>query len=217
MGSINGEAPQLRRRPALTSLTMKGVCRKCNNGWMSDLEVAVEPIMLRVFGGVDIDQLSSAEIQILARWAAKTAIALSYATPQNAPIPLQASHSLHPDYQGPVRFGFFYSMITADRKLESSYLQVVYGEELGLIGTQEIAGARLVLCLNNHCLIVDFPPAIAGFTFALGESCSAQLWPVRRPAGIAELKFDGPPTIDRVLLELCRAISVQVDLGSLRA
>jgi hypothetical protein len=216
-GSVSGEVPELKRRPALTALTMKGVCKKCNNEWMSALEVAVEPIMLRVFSGIDIDQLSPAEIQTVARWAAKTAITLSYATPQNAPVPLQASHSLHPDYRGPVRFGFFYSKITADRTLENGYLQVVYGEELGLIGTQEIAGARLVLCLNNHCLMVDFPPAIAGFGFDLGESCSAQLWPARRPAGVAELKFDGPRTIDRVLLALCRAISVQVDLGSLRA
>jgi hypothetical protein len=86
---------------------MKGVCKKCNNEWMSALEDAVEPIVLRVFGGVDVDLLSISEMEILASWTAKTAITLSYSTPQNAPVPMQASSSLHPYYQGPVRFGFF--------------------------------------------------------------------------------------------------------------
>jgi hypothetical protein len=187
LGNVDGTNPQLMRRPPLTALTMKGVCKQCNNGWMSSLETAVEPIMLRVFGGVDVDQLSARDLKTMARWAAKTAITLSYATPQDAPVPLQASHSLHPDYHGPVRFGFLYSKITADRTLENGHLQVVYGKEIGLVGTTEIAGTRMVLCLNNHCLIVDFPPAVAGFRFNLSQSCSAQLWPTRLPAGVASL------------------------------
>ncbi len=217
VGNVNGSSPELKRRPPLTNLTMKGVCKKCNNEWMSALENAVEPIMVRVFGGVDVDQLSAPELEILAQWTAKTAITLSYATPHHAPVPLQASCSLHPDYHGPVRFGFFYSKITADQTLENGHLQLVYGSELGLIGTEEIPGTRLVLCLNNHCLIVDFPPTIAGFRFDLGGSCSAQLWPVRRPAGVASLNFDAPPTVDAVLLGVCRAIRVQVDTVALRA
>jgi len=74
----------------------------------------VEPIMRRVFAGTDIDQLQPAELETLARWAAKTAITLSYATPQHAPVPLLASRSLHPAGHEPPRFGFFYSKISAD-------------------------------------------------------------------------------------------------------
>jgi len=215
--TVSGGTPQLGRRPSLNALTMKGVCKECNNGWMSALEIAIEPVMLRIFGGVEVDQLSDMEVQLVARWTAKTAITLSYATPQNTPVPQQASRSLHPDYHGPVRFGLFYSKITADRTLENGYLQIVYGREIGLIGTEEIAGTRLVICLNNHCLIVDFPPIIAGFGFDLGESCSAQLWPTKRPAGVAELRIEGPQTIDRVLLAVCRSITVQVDTTTLRS
>jgi hypothetical protein len=82
---------------------------------------------------------------------------------------------------------------------------------------EEIAGTRLVLCLNNHLLIVDFPPAVPGFQFDLTESCSAQLWPVRRPAGVANLDFAGMTRVDQVLLAVCRAIRVQIDTGALRA
>jgi hypothetical protein len=216
-GTASGDVPKFKRRPALTALTMKGVCKKCNNEWMSVLEDTVEPIMLRVFGGVDVDLLSTSEMEILARWTAKTAITLSYATPQNAPVPLQASSSLHPDHQGSVRFGFFYAKITSDPPLDNGHLQVVYGSELPLIGSEEIAGTRLALCLSGHCLIVDFPPADAGFRFDLSESCCMQLWPMRRSAGIAEFKMLGPPRTDRVWLELCQSITVRLDAAALRA
>lgn len=81
----------------------------------------------------------------------------------------------------------------------------------------EVAGTRLAMCLNGHCLIVDFPPASGVCRFDPGESCAMQLWPVRRPAGVARLNFDGPARVDRVLLALCQAITVQVDTSALRA
>lgn len=217
VGNVADMSADLRWSPTLTNLTMRGVCQRCNGGWMRSLEHAVEQIMERLFAETDVDDLSAPEKETVARWTAKTAITLSYATPQHARVPLHASHSLHPDYRGPVRFGFFYSKITADRTLENGHLQVVYGKELGLVGTKEIPGTRLVLCLNNHCLLVDFPPTAAIFGFDLSESCSAQLWPIRHPAGVSKLQIDGPARIDRVLLALCKAIKVQVDTTALRS
>jgi hypothetical protein len=154
LGNVDGTNPKLMPCPPLTALTMKGVCKECNNVWMSSLETTVEPIMLRVFGGIDVDQLSGRDLKTVARWAAKTAITLSYATPQHAPVPLHASRSLHPDYQGPVRFGFLYSKIMADRALENGHIKVVYGKEIGLVGTAEIAGTRLVLCLRRFAGVI---------------------------------------------------------------
>jgi hypothetical protein len=85
------------------------------------------------------------------------------------------------------------------------------------VGTDEIPGTRLVLCLNNHLLIVDFPPAVPGFQFDLSESCSAQLWPRRRSAGKVSLDFGKMESVDQVLLAVCRAVRVQVDVMALRA
>lgn len=57
----------------MNNLTMKRVCKLCNNGWMSDLEVAVEPIMRAIFQGKDIDKLGDPELKVVAKWSAKTA------------------------------------------------------------------------------------------------------------------------------------------------
>ncbi len=215
VSDLDGAAAQLNRRAPLNNLATKGVCRKCNNGWMSTLETSVEPILKRVFAGVDVDELDDGDLKTLAVWTAKTAVTLSYATPSKAHVPLQASHSLHPDRRGPVHFGFFYAKITADRDLENGHLQVVYGTEIGLIGTSQVPGTRLVFCLNGHCLLVDFPPSTAAFNFDLTRSCSAQLWPVRRPAGTRNLALPTPARIDQVLIALCKGISVQIDTTAL--
>jgi hypothetical protein len=216
LGSPSGTSAQLKWRPTLARLVVKGVCRKCNNGWMSSLETAVEPIMRRVFAGTDVDQLPPVELETLARWTAKTAITLSYATPQHAPVPLLASQSLHPTYHGPPRFAFFYSKISADGKLDNGHLQVVYGSEVPVVGSKEVAGTRLVLGLNGHCLVVDFPP-FPGVRFNLTHSCSAEMWPVRTAAGTRNLSIATPARTDQVLLAICQAITVEIDPASLRA
>jgi hypothetical protein len=172
--------------------------------------------MRRVFAGTDVDQLQPTELETLARWTAKTAITLSYATPQHAPVPLLASHSLHPADRGPRRFAFFYSKISADGTLENGHLQVAYGAEIPLMGTNEVAGARMVLGLNGHCLVVDFPP-FPGVRFNLSQSCSAELWPMRRPAGAPTLSIATPARTDQVLLAICQGITVEIDPASLRA
>lgn len=213
-GLDNKDAQFIRRVP-LGNLTKKGVCRNCNNGWMSESETAVQPILQRVLSGVDVDQLDDSDLKTLAAWTAKTAVALSYTTPSQAHVPLQASHSLHPGYNGPVRFGFFYSKIKADRDLENGHMQVVYGPEVGLINTSQVPGTRLALCLNGHFLIVDFPPAIAALSFDLSHSSSAQLWPVRRPAGTRNVGVATPATMDQIMLAVCNGIGVQIDAGAL--
>src|SRR5580700_4683251 len=64
MGNLNGENPKLIYSPTLTALTMKGVCQKCNTGWMSTLENAIEPILRRMFDKTDADQLSEPELAV---------------------------------------------------------------------------------------------------------------------------------------------------------
>ncbi len=58
---------------ATGSRTFKIVCRTCNNGWMSDMEQLIEPLLARGFEGgkidLDVDQQS-----LLARWIEKTAM-----------------------------------------------------------------------------------------------------------------------------------------------
>jgi hypothetical protein len=46
----------------------------------------------------------------------------------------------------------FYSKINADLTLEGGYLQLIYGSELGLVGSPEVPATRITLCIYNHCL-----------------------------------------------------------------
>lgn len=63
------------------------VCEPCNNGWMKDLEDAVEsrflPSLIQGRGRTLYEEGQA----LLAAWATKTALALQLATPDTAPIP----------------------------------------------------------------------------------------------------------------------------------
>lgn len=61
------------------------VCTECNNGWMSDLEVAAKPILVRMLTGkrVVLDDASQA---VVSQWVVKTAMMFQHTTPRR-PIP----------------------------------------------------------------------------------------------------------------------------------
>lgn len=199
------EGAVLRRHPPLERLVNNAVCRKCNNGWMSRLEGSVTPLFRRLKAGETADTFTNTEIELLAKWTGKTAAVISHATPQLARVPRYASRTLHPGSASPPKMAFFYSHITADVTFEGGYLQLVYGAEIGLVGTDELPGTRITLCVYNHFLTVDFPPIVEGAIFDLRESCSAMLWPRREPAG-AKMQADSPMTISDVLFAICNGV-----------
>jgi len=57
----------------LTTKKLRVVCQVCNNGWMSELESEVKPILIRILNREAID-LFARDQQILARWIAVKAI-----------------------------------------------------------------------------------------------------------------------------------------------
>jgi hypothetical protein len=69
--------------PKERSLTYSGflagnICAVCNNGWMSKLEVAVQPFIYQLIRGEKIVQsLEPESLNILAYWAYKTSVVLS--------------------------------------------------------------------------------------------------------------------------------------------
>jgi hypothetical protein len=76
----------LRTTKDLREHTMEGllagrVCTPCNNGWMSQLEQDVRPLLLHLStGSGQLDALTADERRLLARWAIKTAAALNHAS-----------------------------------------------------------------------------------------------------------------------------------------
>jgi hypothetical protein len=64
--------PWASRRP---ELLVRWVCKSCNNGWMSNLEGQVKPLLQPLLSGA-AGSLDSGAQSILAVWAVKTAMAL---------------------------------------------------------------------------------------------------------------------------------------------
>jgi hypothetical protein len=211
MFTADGEAePHLNRNPPLERLVNTSVCKLCNNGWMSQLEIDIAPIIKKLESGIEIGFLSRADIELLARWTGKTAAVLSHVTPQLQRVSRNASLSIHPGSGTAPKMRFFYSKISNQFTLEGGYLQIVYGAEIGLVGTKEPPGTRIIFCLSNHCLIVDFPPIVEGAVYDLSRSCSSMLWPTYQAAGLSQF-VPAHPQVYLVLKEICRSIDVAFD------
>jgi len=58
------------------SHTVRRVCRKCNTGWMSDLETATELLVTTMFAG-ERAVLATSEQDTLSRWMYKTALVVA--------------------------------------------------------------------------------------------------------------------------------------------
>jgi hypothetical protein len=65
------------------SRRLKIVCRSCNGGWMSELQNAAKPILVRLILGQSIF-LNKDQQQILAAWSAMTMISAEYFYPNRA-------------------------------------------------------------------------------------------------------------------------------------
>jgi hypothetical protein len=72
--------PWASRRP---ELIVRWVCKSCNNGWMSNLEGQVKPLLQPLLSGTG-GSLDSGAQSILAVWAVKTAMALEGLDKPNA-------------------------------------------------------------------------------------------------------------------------------------
>jgi hypothetical protein len=76
-----GDGPEivLNKTPLIT----KAVCGKCNNGWMSDLEGEVQPILIPLFEDKPVS-LDQSQQHILATWVTKMAFLLESTKGRNA-------------------------------------------------------------------------------------------------------------------------------------
>lgn len=87
ISAARGVEPQGNPR-ATGMLITRGVCQKCNNGWMADLEGAVRPILAPLvtqdFASFNREALEPLvhHLPLLTRWLMKTAVTLSMVTPR---------------------------------------------------------------------------------------------------------------------------------------
>lgn len=89
----------------------KVVCANCNNGWMSNLETAVKPILSKMLFDLNHSTtLGKDEQKLLAFWAQKTTMILNVSTGADYSIPAEACadlyHKQEPIEQITVRIGW---------------------------------------------------------------------------------------------------------------
>jgi hypothetical protein len=66
-------------------LVARKVCRRCNNGWMNDLETLVRPHLIPLLEG-QRRVLDAPALRILSAWAVKTALSLALSNTHATPI-----------------------------------------------------------------------------------------------------------------------------------
>jgi hypothetical protein len=75
-----GDATEIDFEAIPVSRTARVVCERCNNGWMSQLEQQARIILTPLLQGQS-GQLSEKDLDLLARWAFKTACVIDAASP----------------------------------------------------------------------------------------------------------------------------------------
>jgi hypothetical protein len=156
-----GEQPVLCRELHLESFINGSVCKQCNEGWMSDLESRIYPIIDKLTLGTNIRTLSTGEFETMARWAAKTAIVLSGIMVEPMTVPESIRRSLVPD-SGPPQIRCFYAQFKTELTLETAFYQLRYPVETPSHREETAEGLRFTLCVYRHLVTVDFPPTIKG-------------------------------------------------------
>ncbi len=149
-------------------------CLACNNVWMSRLEEAVKPTLTALLDRQkDLHQLSGAEAQTLARWAAKTAIIESHAIAAECPVDsrLLRRFATYPN-EAPGRFA-----AVAARAPISGLGHFPAGLIQDLVGGGKAAGHIIVLQIKDLILTVAFPMLEVPFNCSCDLQIYTPLWP----------------------------------------
>lgn len=93
-------------------VTSRRVCKPCNNGWMSDLEVAANPILRRLIAGERT--LTADESCTVLRWLAKTAVVSHFAEPDSDNPPAVAQPDRTTILEGRIPAGWRFLLGTLD-------------------------------------------------------------------------------------------------------
>ena len=75
-----------RRQGHLITKTLRVVCRTCNNGWMSQMESAVKPLLVSSVMGQE-RTLELPDVTFLAQWVCLKAMLAEHADPELASTP----------------------------------------------------------------------------------------------------------------------------------
>lgn len=151
------QATRVRERKKnnnLLDLTIAHVCTDCNNQWMSQLQTAAQPIILKMAHD-DWPELSEDEQLVLARWAAMVAINVSAYYHMPLPLPQQRQELK----EGRMPAGFELSAIRIPHP-EFSGIHHHRSLFTALIGidNEPVTVTMVMLYIDRICYLVSYIP-----------------------------------------------------------
>ena len=179
----DGSSTQVRVPIRLDSFRLNRVCELCNNGWMSQLEDAVKPILLRLIRGEGtLAALVEEERQILAKWAGKTAIIESYAVGAESPVNPELLRWMRGRQDNTP--GRFCVAACAQSRLGVSHFQA--GVITDLVDGGIAAGNVIIIVLPRVAFACLFPMLRTEYEAHCVRSLYTPLWP--SPAAWREMQ-----------------------------
>lgn len=158
----DGDA-QVLRRQFLGAFQAGNCCGRCNHGWMSDMEVAVQPILTPlVHGERNLSSLDEGECKVLSLWVCKTAYsAMAAAAGCEVPVPQDHVRHLYEQRELPplvaVAAGQFSRAINYGLMITKKW--AVHGQfDLNEIAQLRAAGYKVVLQIVHVILMVMSQP-----------------------------------------------------------
>jgi hypothetical protein len=100
----NPETIYNQREFDISSFVFGNICKFCNNGWMSELENSMKPLLLGVLDDRSPTILSKEQCLLFSKWAYKTAIIINYSVPYKKIIPISQVHNFYLKKELPSNF-----------------------------------------------------------------------------------------------------------------
>ncbi|MEW6355861.1 MAG: hypothetical protein AB1696_06035 [Planctomycetota bacterium] len=190
-----------QRSHPMQAFVAGGVCAKCNNGWMSDIETRAKPVLMPFIDGQRTltqsrHDLPDPESLAIARWAVKTAYMIDRATPGQDTVPTNHLHALRSDpNRTPPGVRVFVGHQSSDAKVSwwssptwfGMHLEDVSGYDAEAFDRLIGASYKIGMVVGKLLLLVAFFPDNA-WAMVIAKGIHRLLWPP--DARIGEVPFD---------------------------
>lgn len=133
--------------------TVKSVCRRCNNGWMSTLEASFQALLKRMVSRPQW-RLRPHEVTLLRRWAMKTAVLHEFTDAESRLADTDVLTALREEREPPGTWyvGLARAHSSLGEGLESCPVVLKFSTEQG--DSVAAVSERQMVCANHHLITV---------------------------------------------------------------
>jgi hypothetical protein len=174
---------------------VRRVCASCNNGWMANLEARAKPLLVHMMNG-EARELDADEQELLALWAAKTAMMLGFIHPERRSIAPEQYQLLHRSQRPPEGTKVWLARCASTWTVFYRHNKITLTGEVS--GTQVEAYSSTFAVKSLVLQVFGYQGRRAVTTNPSGDATPyvTQVWPIERspvpwPPGAAPFNDDG--------------------------